>query len=104
MEGLPKAIICDIDGTLALLGERSPYNTSVAEEDLLNLPIANIIEVYDNQKLYDIALIIISGREEKYRDVTEKWLKKNGITHYKGLYLRRDKDFRKDYVIKKRDI
>ena len=51
---LPKAILCDIDGTLALLGERSPYDASLAEADALNYPIANILEVYSHQTLYDI--------------------------------------------------
>ena len=98
---LQKAIICDLDGTLALLGGRSPHDASKAEEDLINLPIANILEVYDNQKLYDISLILLSGREERFRKATERWLKKYKITNYKALYLRKNKDFRKDYVIKR---
>lgn len=101
LHNLPKAIICDLDGTLAILGDRSPYDASTAEEDLINIPIANIIEVYDNQTLYDIDLILLSGREEKFRETTQRWLKKYKITHYKALHLRKNKDFRKDYVIKK---
>lgn len=98
---LPKTILCDIDGTLALLGDRSPYDTSTAAEDLLNYPIANILEVYDNQKVYDVSLILISGREERFRKITEKWLHQHGITHYKALFLRKSGDFRKDTIVKK---
>jgi hypothetical protein len=98
---LPKAIICDLDGTLALLGDRSPFDASTAEDDLINLPIANILEVYDNQSLYDISLILLSGREEHFRGATERWLKKYKITNYKALYLRKNRDFRKDFVVKK---
>ncbi len=96
----PKAIICDIDGTLALLQGRVPYDPTTGE-DLLNYPIANILEVYDNQTLYDVSLLLITGREEKYREQTENWLKQHGITHYKFLYMRKNNDFRKDYKVKK---
>lgn len=101
MADLPLAILCDIDGTLALLGNRSPYDTKTALEDTINYPIAHIVEVYDKQDVYDVSLILISGREEKDRAVTEAWLKKHKITHYKALYLRETGDYRNDYVIKK---
>lgn len=61
---LPKAILCDIDGTLALLGNRNPYDPT-SGEDLINYPIANILEVYDNQKLFAVDVILITGRDEK---------------------------------------
>lgn len=97
---LPKAIICDIDGTLALLGDRDKYDPSTGE-DMLNYPIANILQVYDNQKILPVDLILVSGREDKYRSLTEKWLKKHGITHYQEFHMRKSGDFRKDYVVKK---
>lgn len=97
---LPKAIICDIDGTLALLQDRVPHDPTTGE-DLLNYPVANILEVYDNQKVFPVSVILITGREEKYRKTTEDWLKKNGITNYKALYLRQTGDRRKDFVVKK---
>ena len=97
----PKAIICDLDGTLALLGDRSPYDASSCEDDLLNAPIAHILEVYAHQTLHDIKLILLSGREDKYRKPTENWLKKHNITHYDALYMRKTGDKRKDTIIKK---
>lgn len=97
---LIKAIICDIDGTLALLGDRNRYDPTTGE-DLLNNPIAHILKVYDNQTIIPVELILISGREEKYRKVTKDWLKKHGITHYKNFYMRKTGDFRKDFIIKK---
>jgi hypothetical protein len=96
----PRAIVCDLDGTLALLGERSPYDTGRAMEDALNHPVANVIEVYSHQKLFDTRLILLSGREEKYRRVTEDWLKKHQIISYEALYLRPTGDRRKDYIVK----
>jgi hypothetical protein len=98
---LPRAIICDLDGTLALLGKRSPYDTARSSEDILNLPVANVIEVYAHQKTYDVRLILVSGREEKYRAVTEEWLAKHDIKNYEALHLRPSGDRRKDYVVKR---
>ena len=95
-----KVIICDIDGTLALLGDRDRYDPTTGE-DTLNYPIANILQVYDNQTVLPVDLILITGREDSYRDYTEKWLHKYGITNYKALYMRKTGDFRKDFVVKK---
>jgi hydroxymethylpyrimidine pyrophosphatase-like HAD family hydrolase len=95
---LPLAILCDLDGTLALLGERSPYDATDAINDILNNPVAHILQTY-HEAHPEIALILISGREERYRPQTEKWLKQHGI-QFTSLYLRKDRDFRKDTVIK----
>lgn len=97
---LPKAIICDLDGTLALIEHRSPYDASTAEKDILNNPIANILHVYSHQTEFSIDIILLSGRDEKYRSQTAQWLKKHGII-YKELYLRPDDDKRKDTIYKK---
>ncbi len=96
-----KCIICDLDGTLALLKGRSPYDASTAMEDMLNEPIANILSVYDNQNMFEIDLILLTGRYDTYRPQTEQWLKKHGITNYKELYMRSAKDKRQDTIYKK---
>ena len=95
-----KVILCDIDGTLALLGDRDRFDPT-AGEDSLNYPIANILQVYDNQQVVPVDLILLTGREDKYRQATEEWLKKHEITHYKKLLMRQTNDFRKDFVVKK---
>ncbi len=96
----PKAILCDIDGTLALLGDRDRYDPTTGE-DLLNDPIAHILFVYARQTETPVDLILISGRMETFREHTVGWLEKHGITHYKKLLMRKTDDFRKDYVVKK---
>lgn len=95
-----KVIICDLDGTLALMEHRSPYDASTANHDSLNHPIANILKVYSNQTEFPIEIILLSGRYERYRAETISWLKQHGI-NYSKLYLRPDDDFRKDTVYKK---
>ena len=94
------AIICDLDGTLALIGERDPFNPKSIADDQLNYPIANILEVYAHQTLYDIQLFFITGRFEKLRTQTERWLARHNIENYQ-LFMREDNDFRKDIVYKK---
>ncbi|HSH55465.1 MAG TPA: hypothetical protein VK983_01405 [Candidatus Limnocylindrales bacterium] len=96
-----KAIICDLDGTLALIEHRSPYDASTAMDDELNLPVANVIAVYANQDYVLVRLILLTGREEKYRGVTERWLEKHDIVHYDALYMRKTGDRCKDFVYKK---
>jgi hypothetical protein len=97
---MKKAIICDLDGTLAHIDHRDPYDASTCEEDLLNEPVANILTVYSEQKEFEIAILLVSGREDKYRPQTERWLRKHGIA-YEALLMRRTGDFRKDTLIKK---
>lgn len=92
------AVICDLDGTLALLGERSPYDASTAEKDLPNEPVIRVLlatVAYEGARVF-----LISGREERFRKQTERWLNRHGIA-YDGLFLRRNKDFRKDVVVKR---
>lgn len=95
-----KAIICDLDGTLALIGDRNPFNPTTVENDVLNKSVANVIEVYSHQKLFDVQIIFVTGRYEKYRQQTENWLQKHNFSNYL-LFMRQNQDSRKDMVYKK---
>ena len=99
-KNLPPAIICDLDGTISLFTEemRSPYDASKCEHDLLNEPVADVINTYFN-KGYKI--LFVSGREDKYREQTEKFLKKHFPDLTYSLYMRKTGDMRKDTIIKK---
>ena len=94
---MEKAIVCDIDNTLAIREERDIYDFKEAEIDKPNMPVIKIVELFYKSG-YEI--ILISGREDKYRGVTKKWLEDNGIPYHK-LYLRNQGDLRKDETIKK---
>lgn len=95
-----KAIICDLDGTLALLGDRDPFNPETIANDTVNRAVGNILEVYAHQTLFPVQIFFVTGRFEKYREETEAWLTKHGIENFK-LFMRKDNDFRKDTVYKK---
>lgn len=96
-QDLPKAIICDLDGTLAIITDRSPFDGSKCEQDLPNTPV---IDVVKNYKALGYKLLLLSGRQGQYKPQTINWLKKHGI-EYDELWMRAEKDSRKDAIIKK---
>ena len=82
---LPNAIICDIDGTLAHMNGRSPYDTSRYSEDTKDDFVHSLFATLCTRYLAE--RIIVSGRSEEFREVTEQWLHDHGVT-YKHLYMR----------------
>jgi predicted kinase len=95
----PKAVIFDLDGTLALMNGRSPFDETRCHEDLPNLPVVDIAKMYADRE--DVTLICLSGRKEDLgRTPTENWLKAHGIA-YDHLYMRKAGDSRKDSIIKR---
>jgi len=89
------AIIVDIDGTLAIMKNRTPFEYQKVHQDEVSLPIADIVEKYQDH----VDIIILSGREDNCRDVTEQWLKDKNIK-YTALLMRKTGDFRKDSIVK----
>lgn len=94
---LPYAIICDLDGTLALFGNANPYNRDFLQ-DKLNMPVQEILRAmyrYEGSPY----IILLSGREGKFKDMTIEWLQKNEVW-YESLYMRAEGDLRNDAIIK----
>lgn len=96
-ETLTPAIICDLDGTLAIISDRNPFDASKCENDLLNSPVADIIKTYAS---LETKIILLSGRTDDHREQTKRWLAKHEIP-YDELLMRKKGDTRKDAVIKK---
>jgi predicted kinase len=94
---LPHAILCDLDGTLAIIHNRSPFDAVRCEADLLNEPIAEILKNYASR---GVKIILMSGRDEAARRPTTNWLAYNRIP-YDALFMRATGDVRKDSVVKK---
>jgi uncharacterized HAD superfamily protein len=102
---LPKAVICDIDGTLAHMNVRSPYDTTRYSEDSKDDFVHYLFSILTQG---DVTRIIVSGRSDEHREVTEKWLKDHSVT-YKHLFMRDhtrkdDKGNRLNDAIIKREI
>ena len=95
-KNLRTAIICDIDGTLAHMKNRSPYDWSRVDTDEVDPTIKNLLNVLKDKYF----IILVSGRDEVCREKTEKWLRGNDIT-YGMLLMRPEGDIRKDSIIKR---
>lgn len=92
-------ILVDIDGTIALRGDRSPHDHDSAMEDAVNWPIVTLCN--DLQSTHKYRFILLSGRQEKYRDITEYWLDTHSLLPYRiALYMRATGDQRPDEVVK----
>lgn len=91
-----QAIICDLDGTLAHIDHRDPYDASTCERDGLNLPVFQVLQRFAGEAM----IILVSGRQEQWKSQTMNWLK-NHCVPYDLLLMRKTNDFRKDTVIKK---
>lgn len=96
-KSLPKAILCDLDGTLSLLNGRNPYDASNCDQDGLNEAVAQVLKLF-REKGY--AILLVSGREDKYQTPTLAFLEKHNIG-YDQLLMRKSNDNRKDSIIKK---
>lgn len=94
---LPKAIICDLDGTLALMQHRNPFDASGCDNDDLNEPVANTLKIFAKE---GYQILLVSGREDRFREPTIAFLEKYSVPYHQ-LWMRQSKDFRKDSVIKK---
>lgn len=94
---LPWAVIVDLDGTLALLNGRSPYDQAKADTDL---PNEDVIELVRAVKLMNYDILVTSGRSEELRGLTETWLDRAGVRPH-VLIMRADGDTRKDAVVKR---
>lgn len=93
---LPPAILCDIDGTLAIMQDRGPFDWAKVGQDKLNISVAKMLCAHN----VHTHIIILSGRDAICRPETEKWLSDNRI-EYDALCMRPVNDCRPDTVIKR---
>lgn len=102
-----KAIIVDLDGTLANINHRrhfvenkkskdwKSFNSHILKDDL-NIWCREIM----NRMASDHRIIIVSGRTDALKADTILWLERHQV-HYDELHMRKDKDFRDDRIVKK---
>jgi len=94
---LPRALICDLDGTLTLMNDRNPFDASECDKDDLNEPVALVVKRFAAS---GGQVLLVSGREERFREPTLKFLKQHEIS-FSALWMRPTGDYRKDSIIKK---
>ncbi len=100
---LPKAVIFDLDGTLADNNHRGAFEYEKLVNDTPIEFVKNLAVMYHKQ---GYRIICVSGRNSgneqannKFRELTSQWLIGNNIPFH-GLYMRAHNDFRKDDIVK----
>jgi predicted kinase/phosphoglycolate phosphatase-like HAD superfamily hydrolase len=103
--------IFDIDGTLSdpehrlhhVNGPKKDWKAFFETMDQ-DPPITALVTLCQQLQWVGIeqgqSIIITTGRPENYREITEKWLKQNGI-EWDKLYMRPANDTRPDAIVKK---
>lgn len=97
--------VCDLDGTLCDVSHRrqwvasnpknwDAWNAGISE-DKLNVPVYEAISALSMA----FPIILVSGRGEEYRKVTEEWLEHYDVI-YQELFMRAANDIRADDEVK----
>lgn len=95
-------VVFDIDGTLAHMNGRGPYEEDKVSTDSVDEEVQSInimVDIARKALDADTKIFIMSGRHDSCREETEAWLFKNGI-QYDALYMRPADDDRSDTLIK----
>lgn len=92
---LPAAVLVDLDGTLAKMGDRSPYDWARVGEDTLNEPVADVVR----RMACDTTVVALSARDGVAREATEAWLAAHDVP-YDELVMRAAGDTRRDATVK----
>lgn len=108
--------ICDLDGTIANMDHRDPYDCKNSDKDEVNMHVALILGSLLSTTVIDHVLFV-SGRDECCREATNSFLEKKVMPIFQecigkkwivkssdfALLMRADDDKRRDSLVK-RDI
>ena len=96
---LPRAILVDMDGTLALMkGRRSPFDWNKVDQDDTNPPIVEMVQKYHKD---GYKIIILTGRDGSALGLTNSWLTKHNVP-FSEIFIRPEGNNEKDAIIKER--
>ena len=95
-----RAVIFDVDGTLAKMVSRGPYDWKKVDEDEVHQDVADIARMYFNyHESADINIIILTGRDGSAEEKTREWLIDNNIP-FDSMFIRPEGNFEKDSILK----
>lgn len=113
----PKAVICDIDGTIADCSHRRSFDMNGKLDKIIfydknnilwDRPKIEILDIIKGLRLLGYHILFISARREEYRAVTLKWLKDaceiNIDDPFIKLFLKKNDDSQPDHVVKEEII
>ncbi|MFI6939942.1 AAA family ATPase [Streptomyces sp. NPDC050418] len=95
--GSPKAVLVDIDGTVAVMNGRGPFDETRVHEDLPNRPVIDVVRA---MHAAGNRIVFLSGRTDGCHEATVAWLKEQVNVPFDGPFMRPSGDSRKDSVVK----
>jgi predicted kinase len=95
---LPPVVLVDIDGTVALMSGRSPFDMSRVGEDA---PNPAVIAAVRAMHAAGHGIVFCSGRDDSCRAETRAWLDLYVGVPYEALFMRAEGDSRKDAIVKR---
>lgn len=104
MEHFP-TIVVDLDGTLCNCSHRAHHaangNWDEFHETLLEDEVFRDVEILI-QSMFNVNMdvVVVTGRPEKYRNLTEEWLDRNDIACIDAILMRPDNNWEHDKDLK----
>ena len=97
---LPPCILYDIDGTIAQMHNRGPFEWNKVKEDYMIYSVVSTIDwLSDLDSKNRPTVILCTGRDGIALNDTIEWLDNNEI-YYDDIMIRNEKDMRPDWVVK----
>lgn len=93
----PKAVIFDLDWTLCVLKPDEERNNHTGDEKPIQAMYWAYMWYWGNH------LILLTGRKEKYRAITEKWLHDNDY-HFDEIILQSKSTADKNHIFKREEL
>lgn len=93
---LPGVYLVDIDGTVAVMNGRSPYDWARVGEDTVNTPVVDVVRAVAQGH----EIVYLSGRDGSCEDTTVAWLSRHALPPGR-LIMRAPGDTRHDDVVKR---
>lgn len=90
-------IIVDVDGTVAHMHNRSPYNETKVRDDLPDPEV--ILSVLAEKNYLGRKVIVFSGRKEATMEDTKAWFNDHNVP-YDFMFMRATDDNRSDDIVK----
>ena len=102
--GAAKAYSFDVDGTLARMVSRGPYDTSKYADDVADRSVSELmwsLQDGERDRVDAAAFLILSGRSEEFKPVLIEWLAGWGLEiPEENIFMRPKGDMRNDAIIK----
>lgn len=94
---LEPCFLLDLDGTVAHMSTRSPYDWKRVGEDFVDVSVKKVSNsIYLSHKA---KIFICTGRDGSCLGESIKWLNERNI-YYDGIFIRKEGDMRADWIVK----